>query len=78
MKKDSPLTQDEIKKAARLFMLCMATQIDDIGSENEDESKMVVEAMESAHRALDEEFPTISHYLGSQSQCVEAIKGMRK
>lgn len=78
MRSDAPLTKHEIKKAARLFMLCMATQIDDIGSENDDESKMVLEAMESAHRALDIEFPTISHYLGSQSQCVEAIKGMRK
>ncbi len=78
MKKEKPLTKREIKKAARLLMLSMAMQIDDTGSMTDDESAIIIEARESAKQAMDKEFPTINHYLGSQGQCVTAIKGMRK
>ncbi|MDD5211430.1 MAG: hypothetical protein PHV62_03380 [Sulfuricurvum sp.] len=78
MKNDAPLTKREIKKAARLFTLCMTTQIDDVGSANDDESNMVNKAMELAHEALDKEFPGVSHFVASQAQCVAIIKGMRE
>lgn len=74
---DTPLSKREIKKAARLFMLSMAMQIDDTGSMTDDERAMVIEARESAKKAMGKEYPTVSHYLGSQGQCVAAIKGMR-
>ncbi len=77
MKTDKPLTKREIKKAARLFMLCMATQIDAVGSKTDDEAKMIEEVMAQAHKVLDKEYPGISHFLGSQAECVAAIKGMR-
>jgi hypothetical protein len=78
---DTPLTKREVKKAARLFVLIsMAFGVDNDGYDgNTDREAMIEEVLDSARNALLKEFPSLLESVPTtQSECVAAIKGMRK
>lgn len=72
-----PLTKREIKKAARLYTLMIVAQFDTNGAESEDEIDVISQASDSAIAALNKEFPEFKTFLGTLSQCIDAVKGMR-
>lgn len=78
MKKDTPLTKREIKKAARLFTLMTIGQFDCGGMETDEEIDVLSEAANAARDSILKEYPEIEGYLGSISACIDYIKGMRK
>lgn len=81
MRKDAKLTKREIKKAARLFVLIsMAFGVDNDGADgNADQEAMINEVVCSARDSLLKEFPTLLEKIPTtQSDCIDAIKGMRK
>lgn len=78
MKKDTPLTKREIKKAARLFTLMTIAQFDCGGMETDEQIDVLEKAVEMVRDDLAKEFPEIDYLIGSLSGCIEHIKGMRQ
>lgn len=78
MRKDTPLTKREIKKAALMYTISTICQFDQGGADNDEQIAVMTEVTSQAWSQRFKHFPDLELLPNTMQGCIDAIKGMRE